>query len=130
MSLVHWLLIIQFLFYKNNNLERNIDMKKILIFVVVVLFNGCAINGIPNIQDYANGWIGSNIDGKLEAHKRGSGSPYVRKWQDNKINQDYYLSNGNLVHVYPEREGCIIHWEVDKSTNRIIGYKLDGDRCY
>lgn len=102
----------------------------LFIVLIVLVFNGCIVNGIPKMEDYANGWIGTNIDFYIEAGKYPSGSSYVRKWKKDKINKDYYLKNGNLIHVYPEREGCIIHWEVDKNTNKIINYKFSGDKCY
>ena len=88
------------------------------------------INGVPKMKDYADGWVGTDINEKYKTYKINSGSTYVQWWRDNKINKDYYLLNGNLIHVYPAREDCIIHWEVDKNTNKIIDYKFEGDRCY
>ncbi len=98
-----------------------------IIFIVTINFIGCAI---PAASDWANEWIGTNINIKKSTYNNKSGSPYVQWWRDNKINKDYYLPNGNLIHVHPIRKDCLIHWEVDKNTNKIIGYKFEGDRCY
>jgi len=65
----------------------------------------------------------------LEIESRPSSSPCVEKWKDKKINKDYYLPNGNLVHVYPVACGCIVHKEFDKKSNLLVGYKFEGERC-
>jgi hypothetical protein len=66
----------------------------------------------------------------LKSEKNKSGVPYVQNWRDKRINRDYYLPNSNLILVHPIRIDCLIHWEVDKNTNKIIRYKFEGDRCY
>lgn len=109
-------------------------MKYILLFIIVILFIGCPkINGIPSAKKWADDTIGANIDIIYKMNKRNinnSGDKFVYWWRKNNINKDYYLPNGNLMHVHPIRKGCLIHWEVDKNTNKIIGYKFEGDKCY
>jgi len=99
-----------------------------LFIAISMLLLGCSV---PKMKNYAEKWIDTDIS-RLQAVKNrgGSGSEYVNWWRDNKINKNYTLSNGNLVYVSPERKGCIIHWEIDKSSNRIIGYKFEGNKCY
>lgn len=108
-------------------------MKNIFLIIIISLtFNGCIINGVPKAKDWAEQTIGSDINYRLEREKDSSrsGNPYVRGWIEAKQIKDYYLTNGNLVHIHPIRENCLIHWEVDKDTNKIIDYKFEGDKCY
>ena len=105
-------------------------MRNIFLILLIFLFSGCIINGIPKMNDYAQNALGMDYQDFLEPEKRKTGNFYVQNWRDKKINKDYYLPNGNLVHVAPERKGCLIHWEIDKDTNKIIGYKFEGNRCY
>lgn len=105
-------------------------MKYLIIFLTIFILNACTINGIPEATDWADSWIDSNIHEIYELNNNKSGSKYVQSWRDNKINKDYYLSNGNLVHLTPIREGCLVHWEVDKDTNKIVDYTFEGNRCY
>jgi hypothetical protein len=106
-------------------------MKKLLLFIILsFIFVGCRINGIPKMENYAKGWLWSDIQEYVNAEKHKSGSYYVQGWRDARKMKDYYLPNGNLIHIAPERKDCLIHWEVDKNTNKIIGYKFEGDRCY
>jgi hypothetical protein len=106
-------------------------MKNIILFIILFIFTGCPkINGIPKAKDWADGAIGMNYYESIKSEKNKSGDPYVQNWRDKRINKDYYLTNGNLIHVHPIRRDCLIHWEIDKDTNKIIGYKFEGNRCY
>jgi hypothetical protein len=102
-------------------------MKYTILFFIILFLSSCATQPL---KDYANTWLGANLKEYRKAEKNKSLDLYVQWWRDNKINKDYYLPNGNLVHVAPEREDCLVHWEVDKNTNKIIGYKFKGDKCY
>ena len=105
-------------------------MKNIILFIIIYLmfiFTGCS--SLP-MKTYANTWLKANINEYRQAEKNHSGDPYVQNWRDKRINKDYYLTNGNLIHVHPIRRDCLIHWEIDKDTNKIIGYKFEGNRCY
>ena len=93
---------------------------------MVFIMNGCFFYGLKH---YAESGIGSPYKNLLDAESRLSSSSCVQRWKNKKINKDYYLDNGNLVHVYPEACGCLIHWEIDKNTQLIVGYKFEGDRC-
>ena len=106
-------------------------MRYVISFFAPIFFIGC--NGIPTASNWANDWIGEDINRIYVMNKRNvehSGDEYVYYWRKNNINKDYYLKNGNLIHVHPIRRDCLIHWEVDKNTNKIIGYKFEGNRCY
>jgi hypothetical protein len=103
-------------------------MKIIFFLSAILFFIGC--NGIPTVKNWANGWIGTNIERLKETKKNKSGDPYVQYWKDNNITKDYYLKNGNLIYVQPIRKDCLVYFEVDKRTNKIISYTLQGTRCY
>ena len=104
-------------------------MRKYTPFFLIVLFglNSCIQ---PTLEESLEKYIGKvSYSAFLKSESYGSSSPCVEKWKDKKINKDYYLPNGNLVHVYPEACGCIVHNEFDKDTKLLVGYKLEGERC-
>ena len=105
-------------------------MKKIiLIFIsILIIFNGCIRN--RTIRGNAKHSIGVPYKNFLIAEQYDNYNDFINKWRDNKINKDYYLPNGNLVHVYPEAPDCIVHWEFDKNTKLLVGYKFEGKGCY
>ena len=79
---------------------------------------------IRPFNEYVNGWVGKPIS-DLKAAKQRPGSYASRiGWKD----QQYKLENGNWVYVSPEREGCVIYWEVN-SQGVIVGYRAEGGRC-
>ena len=93
------------------------------ILVLLTALVGC-MSQIRPFQEYADGWVGKPI-AALMAAKAQPGSYASRSgWQENK----YSLANGNWVYVSPEREGCIMHWEVN-SKGTIITYHAEGNRC-
>lgn len=104
-------------------------MRKYIPFFLMILFglNSCIQ---PRLETSLKNHIGvATYQGALKAESYGSSSPCVQKWKDKKINKDYHLSNGNLVHVYPAGCGCLVHREFDKKTKLLVGYKLEGERC-
>lgn len=103
--------------------------KYIAVFVVLVslVLDGC--NGMYRLKEGARRDIGTPLKNFLEVEKNPSGSPCVQKWRDKGVNKDYYLPNGNLVHVHPVACGCIAHWEFDKDTRLLIGYRFEGEQC-
>jgi hypothetical protein len=107
------------------NIKMKYTLFTFLIFVSL-LFSNCS----QTLKNFADNAIGADIEQLLQAEKLDNYHGYVNCWRDNNINKDYYLPNGNLVHVYPEKEGCLIHWEIDKNTNKIINYKFEGNECY
>lgn len=79
---------------------------------------------IPPFTEYASRAIGSPIDSLIAAKRRPGSFASRTGWKEQK----YKLENGNWVYVSPEREGCIVHWEVNPQ-DFIVGYRTEGDRC-
>ena len=103
-------------------------MQNLFVVIFLCVLSGC--NGVLTTKDWANSWIQVNLDTLKKAEKNESGDPFVQKWRDDNTNIDYYLPNGNLIHISPTNRGCFIYWEVDKNTNKLIAYKLEGSRCF
>ena len=101
--------------------------KYISLLIVLFSLNSCIQ---PTLETSLKKYIGKvPYNDFLESESYGSSSPCVQKWKDEKVNKDYYLPNGNLVHVYPAACGCIVHNEFDKKTKLLVGYKFEGERC-
>lgn len=102
--------------------------KIFLILSGLLLYSGC---GGYSPKEYAEATIGhATYKDFLETHTRPSSSSCVKIWKKQGINKDYYLSNGNFVHVYPANCKCIIYWEFDKNSQLLVGYRLDGEWCH
>lgn len=103
-------------------LIRN-SVRYIVFVTLMVVAAGC-VSQIRPFKQYADEWVGEPIT-RLAAAKNRSGSYASRSgWQDN----NYKLDNGNWVYVSPEKEDCIVHWEVNPS-GVIVGYRTEGNRC-
>ena len=82
------------------------------------------------LKEYADSSLGrKSYKSQIEVESRPSSSPCVQKWKDEGTKKEYYLSSGNLVHVCPAGCGCLVHWEFDKKTKLLVGYKFEGERC-
>jgi len=101
-------------------------MKQILalIALLILLPYGC-LSQIAPIGDFTKGWIGSSISEKREIAARPSSYASRTGWKE----KTYQLGGGNWVYVEPVRPDCFVHWEVNPQ-GIIVGYKLDGQRCY
>ncbi|MEQ6342581.1 MAG: hypothetical protein M3A44_13290 [Gammaproteobacteria bacterium] len=102
-------------------------MKKVfyvipLNILSITLF-GC-MSQIRPFTEYVNGVVGQPINSYIEAGARPGSYASRIGWKDRR----YKLENGNWVYVAPEREGCIIHWEVNPQ-GIIVGYRTEGNRC-
>lgn len=83
------------------------------------------------LEEYANRAVETAYyENLIKAESYKSGSKCVEEWRLKKIKREYNLPNCNFVHVYPEKCGCLVHWEIDKKTHKIVGYKFEGDKCY
>lgn len=102
-------------------------MKKIfVIFPVIAMLLvsfGC-MSQIRPFPEYANGWIGKPINRLIIATKRPGSFASRTGWRE----KQYKLENGNWVYVSPEREGCVVHWEVNPQ-DIIVNYRTEGDHC-
>jgi hypothetical protein len=85
---------------------------------------GC-VSQIQSIQSYAKGWVGAPISELIEVKNRPQSYAMESGWKE----KHYDLPNGNWIYVSPEREGCIIHWEVNQS-GVIVSYRAEGEYCY
>jgi hypothetical protein len=98
-------------------------MRKIVLILLLLMFllHGC-LSQIAPVDSSSKSWIGHSI-----AEREAIPNPYASSigWKE-KI---YRLDNGMLVYVEPVRPGCFIHWEVNPQ-GIIVGYKLEGNRCY
>jgi len=93
-----------------------------LILLMALLCNGCSI---PTLNQYIEENMGSPISEKIQRMSRPNSYATSIGWKE----KTYKLSNGNWVYVEPDRPGCFIHWEVNPK-GIIVGYKLEGSRCY
>jgi len=108
-------------------LEKMIMNKYIISILMLFILNGCFFYGL---KEYAESSIGrKSYKSQLEVELLPSSSPCVQKWKNKGTKMEYYLDNGNLVHVYPGGCECLVHWEFDKKTELLVGYKFEGDRC-
>jgi hypothetical protein len=89
------------------------------LIAAVVLIAGCA-----GTEDYAQNWVGEPIADLIEAKHKPDSYASKSGWKE----QRYDLKEGHWVYVSPSREGCIIHWEVDK-RGVIVGFRTEGAQC-
>jgi hypothetical protein len=91
---------------------------------VAILFALGLLAGCATTEDFAHGWVGEPIVDFLDAMHRPDTYASRTGWKEQK----YQLKNGNWVYVSPNKEGCLVHWEVDK-RGVIVGYRLEGAKC-
>jgi len=92
-----------------------------LIMLSIFLLHGC----IPSVNQHAKEGMGLPISVVIQSVERPGSYASSISWKE----KTYKLSNGNWVYVEPDRPGCFIHWEVNPK-GIIVGYKLEGSRCY
>lgn len=85
---------------------------------------GC-VSQIPSFKEYVEPLVGQPVAKLIEVKQDKHSYASRTGWQE----KTYKLDNGNSVYVSPEREGCIVHWEVN-SSGIIVGYRTEGGRCY
>lgn len=93
-----------------------------IVFVTLMVVAAGCVSQIRPFKQYADEWVGEPID-RLTKRKNSYASS--TGWQD----RNYKLDNGSWVYVSPEREGCIVHWEVSP-VGIIVGYRTEGSRCF
>lgn len=102
-------------------------MKKVLGVIcfgsLILISLGC-MSQIRPFNEYVNGWVGKPIADLIAAKQRTGSYSSRTGWKD----RQYKLESGNWVYVFPEREGCIVHWEVN-SQDIIVSYHTEGARC-
>ncbi len=92
----------------------------IMLLATVLLFS-CSTT--RNFERYAGAWVGEDIKRLQNA------------WGTS--DQDIPLPNGNTEYAYniTKRYGltlpdaCVVYWEVDKQTQKIIRMRHEGTRC-
>ena len=95
----------------------------IIFCTLLVVSFGCA-SQIRPFNEYVNGWVGKPISDLVVAKQRPGSFASRIGWKDRR----YVLENGNWIYVSPEREGCIVHWEIN-TKDIIVGCKVEGSRC-
>ena len=92
-----------------------------IILLATVLLFSCSTT--RNFERYAGAWVGEDIKRLQNAW----GAP----------DQDITLPNGNTEYAYntTKRYGltlpdaCVVYWEVDKQSQKIIRMRHEGTRC-
>jgi hypothetical protein len=92
-----------------------------IVLLAIVLLFSCSTT--RNFERYAGTWIGEDIKRLQNAW----GAP----------DQDITLPNGNTEYAYntTKRYGltlpdaCVVYWEVDKQSQKIIRMRHEGTRC-
>jgi len=102
--------------------------------------------GIPSRDDRQHGRHGLPVSHRLPSGKRRDRAGSVPRLQQplgkrlgrgaqtyrHKINwkeTTYPLKSGKWVYVTPIRKGCFFRFELNRD-GIIVGYRLEGDRCY
>ncbi len=102
-------------------------MKYRFTLMLLLLLSAC--NGMRSPKAWADDWIGVDFNTLKLTRKNKSILPYIQAWRDSNISGEQYLKNGNIEYVQPITKGCTVHWEIDKKTNKILSYQLEGKRC-
>ena len=96
----------------------------------ILLLQGCKMSGTASPKEGAEAdvkfWYYKDL---LNDRTYRSGSPCVEKWRHSKI-VTYNLPNGNFVYVMPTMCGCLMHWEIDRKTEKVLAYTTEGKTCY
>lgn len=100
------------------------NMLGIISFSILLSISFGCMSQITPFAEYTKNAIDSPIDNLIAAKQRPGSYASRIGWKDRR----YELENGNWVYVSPEREGCIIHWEVNPQ-GIIVGYRTEGGRC-
>jgi len=95
-----------------------------LIVLSILLFYGCLSQSAP-VNEGAKSWIGHPIAQRKALVIDPNSYASRISWRET-IRQ---LDNGNSVYIEPVRSDCFIHWEANPQ-GIIVGYKLEGNRCY
>ena len=103
-------------------------MNKYFVLIIFLVLQGCTSY---TLKDYANNSISTADYNSLLRAESLPPSECDKEWRKSYTKKRTYpLPNGNFVYVNHGKCGCIIHWEIDKKTHKIVGYKFEGDRCY
>jgi len=97
------------------------NFRVLVLFLFTVVLFSCSTTS--NFERSINSWMGTDIKELQNAW----GTP----------DQDFQLPNGNTEYAYniDKRYGltlpdtCVVYWEVDKQTQKIIRMRHDGARC-
>jgi hypothetical protein len=108
--------------------DRYVEVVRIALKVCMSAFVSAIIAGcpsVPSVKDWADKAIGSPINNLFEAARR----PGSYIFRNDKQIQKYQLENKNFIYIEPVGDNCNVHWEVN-SSGIIVGYRLEGSRCW
>lgn len=95
----------------------------LLLLAITLAVAGCA-SQVPPLASWAEQSIGRPI-AEIEAIEARPESYAARS---GKHLAGYRLSNGNRVHVHPDRPACAVHFEVNP-RGIVVAYRLVGAGC-
>ena len=95
-----------------------------LVAFIPLLLAACASPPPPLFTEHANPWVGQPLAQRIAFDQRPESYASRSGWKDTR----YFLENGNSIYESPEKEGCIVHWEVDPK-GMIVGYRSEGGKC-
>jgi len=96
----------------------------------ILLLQGCKMSGTDSDKENAETMLEEGYyKDLLYFRTRRSGSSCVEKWRHSDI-VTYDLPNGNFVYVDRLLCDCLMHWEIDRKTKKIVAYTTEGKTCY
>ena len=103
----------------------------LISIVSILIIQGCRMGGTASPKENTETVLKfSYYKDLLEFRKRNSADKCVQKWMNNNIMKTYNLPNGNFAYVEPIMCGCLIHWEIDRKTKKVLAYTSEGKTCY
>lgn len=103
--------------------KENYLLFSVLAISCTILNAGC-LSQISPFKTAADSWIGRPIQEIREINERLGSYANRIKWKE----KTYNLENGNWVYVEPDRQDCLVHWEVNRE-GIIVGYTTEGEGC-
>jgi len=98
-----------------------------LLIFFSLIFAGCSAYSLKEFAE--QGVESAYYEDLINIREYNSMNPCVQKFRDENIFNEYNLSNGNFVYAEPFVCKCIVHWEIDRQTEKVVGYRFEGANC-